>query len=198
LTELLSLATFLLFGTFTPGANTAVSTMLGANYGAWRAMPFISGVAIAFGLIYALCIAGVGALIQTTPWLRSVLVWGGLAYMLWLAYKIATATAIKRSEEAKPLHAGHGFTNCMLNPKVWMLAIAVAAQFALQSAAWHVWAALLFVVFGFASNAAWAVVGSSLRAWLEQGTRLRWFNRAMGAALAVTAVWITWNAQMRF
>lgn len=191
MTELLSLAAFLLFGTFTPGANTAVSTMLGANYGALRALPFISGVAVAFGAIYALCVAGVGALIQTTPWLRGVLVWGGLAYMLWLAWKIASAVAIKRSEHAKPLHAGHGFANCMANPKVWMLAIAVAAQFALQSAAWHMWAALLFTAFGFASNAAWALVGSSLRAWLEQGARLAWFNRAMGLALALTAVWIT-------
>jgi threonine/homoserine/homoserine lactone efflux protein len=196
LTELLSLAAFLLFGTFTPGANTAVSTMLGANYGAWRAMPFVGGVAVAFGLIYALCIAGVGALIQTTPWLRSLLVWGGLAYMLWLAYRIATATAIKRSDQAKPLHAGHGFANCMANPKVWMLAISVAAQFALQSAAWHVWAALLFAAFGFASNAAWAMVGSSLRAWLERGARLTWFNRAMGAALAATAVWMTLNSRL--
>jgi threonine/homoserine/homoserine lactone efflux protein len=192
--ELIALAVFLAFGTFTPGANTAVSTMLGANYGWPRALPFIGGVALAFVAIYALCAAGAGMLVTTTPWAASVLKWGGLAYMLWLSWRIARTAALQDAGQAKPLHAEHGLANCFANPKVWMLAISVVAQYAAQSASWHALAAALFGAFGFASNFAWALLGSGLKPWLSHSARLLWFNRAMGAALAVTALWIAFRA----
>ena len=41
----------------------------------------------------------------------------------------------------------------------------------------------------------WGVLGASLRQWLMQGNRVRWFNRAMGLALALTAMWIAIGVQ---
>ena len=48
----------------------------------------------------------------------------------------------------------------------------------------------LMLVFGLASNLAYALVGSLLREWLAQGGRLLWFNRGMAAILAATAAWM--------
>jgi threonine/homoserine/homoserine lactone efflux protein len=170
--------------------------MLGANYGWPRALPFISGVALAFIAIYALCAAGVGMLVITTPWAAGALKWGGLAYMLWLSWRIARTAALQDAGQAKPLHTGHGLANCFANPKVWMLAISVVAQYAAQSTSWHALAALIFGAFGFASNVAWALLGGGLKPWLSKGLRLLWFNRAMGCALAVTALWIAFRTQI--
>jgi threonine/homoserine/homoserine lactone efflux protein len=46
------------------------------------------------------------------------------------------------------------------------------------------------MVFAFASNFLYALIGSLLRQWLTQGTRLRWFNRALALVLAGTAAWM--------
>ncbi|MNR67890.1 hypothetical protein D3C85_1921230 [compost metagenome] len=53
----------------------------------------------------------------------------------------------------------------------------------------------MFAVFGFFSNGAYGLLGASLRHWLAQGNRVRWFNGTMGLALGVTAVWIALAAQ---
>ena len=46
------------------------------------------------------------------------------------------------------------------------------------------------VFYAFTSNFTYALVGSLLRGWLAQGQRLLWFNRALGAVLVATAVWM--------
>lgn len=46
------------------------------------------------------------------------------------------------------------------------------------------------MVFAFTSNLVYALVGSLLRQWLAQGTRLLWFNRALAGVLVATAAWM--------
>jgi threonine/homoserine/homoserine lactone efflux protein len=53
----------------------------------------------------------------------------------------------------------------------------------------------VFGVLGFVSNGVYGAVGASLRQWLQRGQRVRRFNRAMGAALALTALWIAIGAR---
>jgi threonine/homoserine/homoserine lactone efflux protein len=52
----------------------------------------------------------------------------------------------------------------------------------------------VMLAYAFVSNLTYALAGSMLRHWLTgpngSGTRLRWFNRAMAAVLALTAVWM--------
>ena len=48
----------------------------------------------------------------------------------------------------------------------------------------------VFAMFGFVSNGVYGVLGASLRHWLAAGQRVRWFNRTMGPALGLTALWI--------
>jgi threonine/homoserine/homoserine lactone efflux protein len=52
----------------------------------------------------------------------------------------------------------------------------------------------VMLVYAFVSNLTYALAGSMLRHWLAgpngSGIRLRWFNRAMAAVLALTAVWM--------
>jgi threonine/homoserine/homoserine lactone efflux protein len=48
----------------------------------------------------------------------------------------------------------------------------------------------ILLVYAFASNLAYAAMGSLLREWLQQGKRLQWFNRFMAAVLVVTAAWM--------
>jgi threonine/homoserine/homoserine lactone efflux protein len=191
LTALLALTTA---ASFTPGPNTTLSTALAANYGLKRAMMFVCAVPIGWGLLFSLCAGGLGALVVAIPALRLGIKVLGVGYLLWLAYKIGTATKLSSVDESRlNVTFFQGVMLQFLNIKAWMLALTVVAGWmAGQADAVSRFALLLPVMlfFGFSSNLAYAAVGSLLRDWLQQGSRLQWFNRSMAAVLVVTAVWM--------
>ena len=117
----------------------------------------------------------------------------GVLYLLWLAYRIARSTSLAEKTVLKPMNVWQSAALQYANIKAWMLALAVAASYmagAPSPGQRVVLVSAIFALFGFFSNGAYGVLGASLRRWLMEGNRVRWFNGAMGLALALTAIWI--------
>jgi threonine/homoserine/homoserine lactone efflux protein len=192
--ELIALLALASAASFTPGPNTTLSTALAANYGLKRAMTFVCAVPVGWGLLFSLCAGGVGALVVAVPALRLAIKVLGVSYLLWLACKIGMARSLGEADNARlNVTFWQGVMLQFLNIKAWMLALTVVAGWmASQADAVNRFALLLPVMlfFGFTSNLLYAVMGSLLRDWLQQGHRLVWFNRFMAAVLAVTAAWM--------
>jgi threonine/homoserine/homoserine lactone efflux protein len=191
ITALLALTTA---ASFSPGPNTTLSTALAANYGLKRAMTFVCAVPVGWGLLFALCAGGVGALVVAIPALRLGIKVLGVSYLLWLAYKIGTATQLSAVDESRlNVTFFQGVMLQFLNIKAWMLALTVVAGWMAGRADVASRFALLLPVmlfFGFSSNLLYAAMGSLMRDWLQQGRRLAWFNRFMALVLVVTAAWM--------
>lgn len=179
---------------FSPGPNTTLSTTLAANGGLPRAMRFVLAVPIGWTLLLALCAAGIGALVVAVPALRWVIKALGIAYLLWLAFKLSgSATFGKAGDAAVRVGFVQGVMLQFLNIKAWLLALTlVAGWIAGHADAVQRFAivAPVMLVYAFASNFTYALVGALLRGWLATGRRLLWFNRAMAGVLAVTAAWM--------
>ena len=190
-TALLVLATAM---SFSPGPNTTLSTTLAANGGLRRAMRFVLAVPIGWTLLLALCTAGIGALVVAVPALRWVIKALGIAYLLWLAFKLSGSATLGRAGDcAVTVGFGQGVLLQFVNIKAWLLALTlVAGWIAGHADALHrfVIVAPVMLFYAFASNFTYALVGALLRGWLAQGRRLLWFNRAMAAVLVLTAVWM--------
>lgn len=197
-TALLLLATAM---SFTPGPNTTLSTALAANHGLRRAMPFVCSVPVGWGLLLSLCALGLGALLLAVPLLGLGVKLVGVAYLLWLASKIARTRQLSQLSQAnaKRLNVGfwQGAALQFVNIKAWMLALAIVSGWiAGRSDPGLRFAVVLPVMlaYAFASNLAYALAGSLLRDWLAgpdgTGRRLVRFNRAMAAVLVATAVWM--------
>ncbi|MHA7681201.1 LysE family translocator [Cupriavidus sp. PET2-C1] len=188
-----ALLSLMAVGAFTPGPNTTIAAVTGANFGLRATLPHCVGVAFGFASILALCAAGVGALILASPALALLVHAAGVLYLLWLALKLARSTALSDKQVLRPLSVWQSAVLQYANIKAWMLALATAASY-MAGAQSPVHRALLvcavFAVFGFVSNGVYGVIGATLRQWLQVGHRIRWFNRAMGLALALTALWI--------
>ena len=191
------LAALLVFATamaFTPGPNTTLAAALAANHGLRRTMRFVLGVPVGWGLLLTACALGLGAVLQAQPALRGLLKWGGLAYMLWLAWKLAQASTVSNADPARfDVGFSKGVALQFLNIKAWMSALLVTAGWV--TVADPLWPRLAFVLpimmaYGLASNFTYALIGSALRGWLAQGTRLQWFNRVLAAVLVATAAWM--------
>jgi threonine/homoserine/homoserine lactone efflux protein len=199
LTALLVLASVT---SFTPGPNTTLSTALAANLGLRRALRFVVAVPVGWGLLFSLCAGGLGALVVAIPLLRSSIQWAGIAYLLWLASKLARSGALAQADASRlQVTFWQGVALQFLNIKAWMLALTVVGGWmAGREDALARFAVLLplMLAFGFFSNLLYAVMGSLLRAWLSgpvvdgvsTAQRLRWFNRAMALVLVVTAAWM--------
>lgn len=190
-TALLVLATAT---SFTPGPNTTLSTALAVNGGLKRAMRFVLAVPVGWAMLLALSALGVGSLVQAWPLLRSAIVVGGVAYLLWLALRLWRIREWTGSA-SQSLEVGfvQGVMLQFLNIKAWMLALSITAGWIAGQT--DVPERLLLIMptmmgYAFSSNLAYALVGTLLRRWLAQGQRLQVFNRTMATALVLTAAWM--------
>ena len=192
--ELIALLVLTTATSFTPGPNTTLSTALAANHGLRRAMTFVLSVPVGWGMLFTLCAAGLGALVVQVPLLRQAITWGGCAYLIWLAYKIAQTRTLAQADSSRlNVTFWNGVMLQFLNIKAWMLALTVVAGWLVgrpDELLRFAQILPLMLLFGFVSNLAYALVGSMLRDWLGQNNRLLWFNRLMALALVVTAVWM--------
>ena len=190
-TALLVLATAM---SFSPGPNTTLSTALAANGGLRHAMRFVWAVPVGWSLLLLLCAAGVGALVVAAPVLRGGIKAVGVGYLLWLAWKLSgTATLGVAAGDKLQIGFIEGVALQFVNIKAWLLALTIVAGWvagqpdALQRLAI---VTPVMLVYAFASNFTYALVGAVLRNWLAQGQRLLWFNRCMAAVLVLTAAWM--------
>lgn len=197
-TALLVLATAM---SFSPGPNTTLSTALAANHGLRRAMPFVCAVPVGWGVLLSLCAFGLGALLLAVPLLGLTIKFVGVAYLLWLASKIARTQKLGQLSEvdAEKMNVGfwQGAALQFVNIKAWMLALAIVSGWiAGRSDPGLRFAVVLPVMlaYAFVSNLVYALAGSLLREWLSgpagSGRRLVWFNYLMAAVLVATAVWM--------
>ncbi len=179
---------------FTPGPNTTLSAALAANFGMRRAVRFIVAVPMGWGLLFTLCAFGLGAAVVAVPALRVGIQTLGIAYLLWLAFKLSQAGQLGVAD-TRQFNVGfwQGVMLQFVNIKAWMLALTVVAGWlAGRNDLMARFAVILplMLAFGLASNFAYAAMGSLLRGWLAQGTRLLWFNRGMALVLVATAGWM--------
>jgi threonine/homoserine/homoserine lactone efflux protein len=197
--EFATLLTFATAMSFSPGPNTMLATALAANFGMRRTWRFIVAVPAGWTLMMVACGLGLGALVLALPWLRGAVQAIGVAYLVWLAWKLANTRALGPAAAAR-MQVGfwQGVALQFVNIKAWMLAFALAAGWVATSAgrvAGNPGERLAIVcavmaLFALSSNALYALAGSLLRRWLAVGSRLLWFNRAMALLLLLTAIWM--------
>lgn len=196
--ELAALLAFATAMAFTPGPNTTLAAALAANHGLRHALRFVAGVPVGWGALLLGCALGLGAVLESLPLLRGAVKWAGLAYMLWLAWKLSRSASLAQAgaASAKGLDIGfwQGVVLQFVNIKAWMAALLISAGW-VTTADGGFWARVAVVLpvmmaYGLASNLTYALVGSALRGWLAQGARLLWFNRALALVLVATALWM--------
>ena len=196
LTALLVICTAL---SFTPGPNTMLATALAANQGFRPTLRFCLAVPAGWIVLMLVCGLGLGALVLRLSALRWGVQLSGVAYLLWLAWKLAGASQLTRVDSARLTIGFWGGVGLQfINIKAWMLALTLSAGWVVSAAGQPstnpgerlLIVCALMVVFAFCSNASYALMGSLLRTILSQGDRLLWFNRAMALLLLLTAIWM--------
>ena len=131
--DALPFLTFTAVGSLSPGPNNVMVAASGMNYGYRGTLPHILGVLIGFGALLILCLLGVGVVFTLYPALETVLKILSAAYLLYLAYRIATAGRVglekERTKRDRPLTFFEAAAFQFINPKAWVIGVAATAGF---------------------------------------------------------------------
>jgi len=199
--ELFALIALATVGTFTPGPNTALSATIAANFGLRRALPFVCAVPVGWGVLLILNAAGLGVMVLGFPPLRWGLLFAGVLYLVWLAWKLANTQRLSEAAQGPVVGFKQGVVLQFINIKAWFLALSVVSGWVIghDNTVERLLEALpIFMFFGLTSNLTYAWIGASLRHWLrgpnDTARRLQWFNRGMALALLGTVVWMVQSA----
>jgi threonine/homoserine/homoserine lactone efflux protein len=184
----LALMLFALVSSVTPGPNNTMVLASGLNFGVRRSLPHMLGIGIGFALMVFLVGIGLGSIFKAYPAIYSVLKYVGAAYMLWLAWKIATSGPVGEAKSAaKPITFTQAALFQWVNPKAWIMAVTANTTYSVVG---HPLLSALIVSGAFAisslpSNATWVMFGAGLRQVLHDPKTLRIFN--IGMALLLVA-----------
>nr|WP_305123926.1 LysE family translocator [Stutzerimonas frequens] len=183
---------FAFVASITPGPTNILVLSNSSRFGLGAAMPIIFGACSAAALIVLLVGLGAGEWLLRHPQLQQLMSWLGLAWLFYLAWQIARSPAEPVEAAAAPRRLGAlGAAGLQLvNPKVWMMALAVVGVFsgAAADAGRYAIHALLFFLIALPCLAAWALLGAGAAKLLQSAAHLRRFNYAMALLLVVSAL----------
>jgi threonine/homoserine/homoserine lactone efflux protein len=188
---LLALAAYCIVSSVTPGPNNMILAASGATFGFRRTLPNMAGIVVGFGTLVLLAGIGGAAAMRAVPLLEDVLRYGGMAYMLYLAWKIGTAGRAEAGARSKPLGFWQAVAFQFVNPKGVAMAISVHAISRMPQLG--EWGSILtitgmFIFAGMPCTLIWAAFGQSMGRWLREDRHLRLFNGALGLATAASAL----------
>lgn len=183
-------------GSFTPGPNNAMLLTSGVNFGFRRTLPHIAGIVVGYAVMFAAVALGLGRVFVLQPALYTALKITSSLYLLWLAWRIATAASPSEgTAERPPLSFLQAALFQWVNPKGVMMALAASANFIDPDnvpADLPVMLALI-IAMSLASASTWAMFGQGMRRFLNAPGRLKVFNRAMALAL-IASLWPLFSA----
>ncbi|WP_080458436.1 LysE family translocator [Roseovarius sp. A-2] len=195
---LAALATFALVTVITPGPNNLMLMASGTNFGFVRTIPHMLGIGLGFPLMVFCVGLGVMRVFDLWPLSYTLLKAVSVAYLLWLAWKIAHAApprAATEQAEGTPLTFLQSAAFQWVNPKAWSMALSAITLYATgRDLAAVLWVAGVYVAMSTISTTSWTVLGQQVRRLLKSPGRLRLFNRVMAALLVATLVPVLWPA----
>lgn len=193
MTALFPLISFTFVMSITPGPNNIMLWASGANYGFKRSLPHMLGISIGFASLFLVCGLGLGALFEAYPVIQTVLKVVGSVYLLYLAFRIATASFEGKQEDKKPLNFFEAAGFQYANPKAWVFALTTASSFSLLGSNFILNAlsiSLVLMLVNFPCICVWTAFGTAIGRFLSNKRALMSFNFVMAGLLVATILLI--------
>ncbi|MFK7754076.1 MAG: LysE family translocator [Sedimentitalea sp.] len=191
---LFGLVIFAFVSSITPGPNNLMLMASGANFGFRRTIPHMLGVALGFVLMVILMGAGLSQVFDRYPITHDVLTLLAVLYLLYLAWKIATAApSVGRTSTARPFSFLQAAAFQWVNPKAWFMAVtAISVYSPSQSFAGVLMVAAIFGAVNLPAVSSWTVIGQQMARFLTNPDRLRAFNWTMAGLLVASLYPVLW------
>ena len=185
----------------TPGPNMAYLAILSATRGRRSGFAATAGVAVGLLLVGIAAALGLAAAISSSRFLYEALRWGGVVYLLWLAWD-----GWRDNRETSPSRIEHstldsayfmrGLATNILNPKAAVFYVAVLPTFVepvRPILSQTMLLSIIYVMIATAMHTVIVLLAGAARPLLEDPDRSRIARRALSLALALIAVWFAFG-----
>jgi threonine/homoserine/homoserine lactone efflux protein len=186
----------------TPGPNMAYLAALSLSQGTRAGLAAVAGIALGLAIYGVAASLGLSAIIDNSAFLYETLRWGGVAYLLWLAWE-AWAAEHEISPETvdgriNPWTAfRRGLITNLLNPKAAVFYVAVLPDFIQigKSAVTTQTLTLsaIYVSIATAIHLAIVLLASRLQRLIATPEQRRTVRRVLAVLLAAIAVWFAFS-----
>lgn len=193
---MLALTAFAFVSSITPGPNNLMLMASGTNFGFLRTIPHMLGVSIGFAVMLLGVGIGLTQVFERFPTSYLALKIVSASYLLYLAWKIATAptdkaaspTSSEKSTSAKPMTFLQAAAFQWVNPKAWTMGTVAISSYTNpeQPTASLLTLVGIFAIINVPCIATWTTLGTQMRKVLGTPTRLKAFNVTASILLAST------------
>ena len=178
---------------FTPGPNNLLLAASGANFGIRRTIPHLLGIVSGFPLLVLAVGLGLGTVFQRHPEVHTALKFVGAAFLVYLAWRIATAGHGRTgTTRGRPMTFVEAVLFQWVNPKAWIFAVTAVATYTTVGGRASVEIAVILLIsllVTIGSTVIWTGFGFWLSRFLQESPRmLRIFNVGMALLLVLSIV----------
>ena len=179
----------------TPGPNGLLALTHGALYGTKKTLATIFGGLLGFAAVIGMSMFGIGALLQASAELLTLLQWVGGAYLVWLGIQVwrseplGIASPESRTSLGSSKLFSQGFLSAVTNPKGILFFVAFLPQFIDPSKSLLIQFLIMAATFVFVEF--WyelmvATLADRIQPWLKKVGKN--FNRVFGSVFMAIGV----------
>ena len=193
-----SLISLTFLSIITPGPSNIMMMSSSALFGWRRTIPLYLGINFGSGVLVTASVFGLGAILETWPWLLLIAKLFGTLWLSLLSIKffknsIKDSNQIQAPEKQKtvrPFYFYEGVLMQWANPKAIIVAIAIAAAFIdisdtpTKSLSVIV---LIFIFIGMPTASTWLFLGNIINKFMANEKYNKKFNFVMGLSILLTA-----------
>ncbi|MCP4596989.1 LysE family translocator [Neptuniibacter sp.] len=190
----IAILVFAVSTTVTPGPNNIMILSSGVNYGVKRSLPHLLGICIGFPLMVAAVGLGFGSVFESFPIFHELIKVMGLTYLLYLAWKVATASTgplETKDNNSRPMTFIQAVLFQWVNPKAWIMATGAIAAYTSQDSSILLQVIVISTVFfiaAFPCVGVWLFFGSLIQKYLKDEVFQKTFNVIMAALLVISVL----------
>lgn len=196
ISPLLAFALTALIIEITPGPNMAYLAALSLSSGMRTGFAAVAGIALGLAIYGLVAALGLSAVIERSPFLYGLLRWGGVVFLLWLAWESWVAGKEATSEEidARPWPAfRRGLITNLLNPKAAVFYIAILPDFVRPESGpvmrQTLILSVIYVTMATLIHTTIVVFAGSLQSFIVTANNRRSIRRAFALMLVGIAIW---------
>jgi len=177
----------------TPGPGVLSTAGVGASFGQGAGYRYVIGLFIGTNLVAIAVVTGLAGIVLTIPVLRTVLLYASIAYLCYLALRIAFAgSSIAFIESVRPPGIIDAVLLQAINPKAYVVNTALFTGFSFQAMElWQetLWKFILINAIWIPIHLLWLFTGIGLKKLALSHRAQRAINMLMALALLVV-VWL--------
>lgn len=188
----------------TPGPNMGYLAVLGASKGRRAGFAAVGGVALGLLIVGLAAALGLGAVISASPLLYEALRWGGIMYLLYLAWdgwqdSNAPLDSLPAKPETDAKYFTRGLATNLLNPKAALFYVAILPGFVDATQAvvpQTVVLSLVFVAIATSIHASVVALAGTADRFMQNDQNRRMVGRILSLSLAGIAIWFAWSTRV--